>query len=157
MGTSDSNGNAYFLANVNPVDPIAVLLKYLEINYIKTLEIQIGHVTMGSSVTLANNIYASSTALLVTVLSNLYPQWSMDSTFDFVVLQLSMDGSTATSGFGFGSTAAVEDSNALVYIESESAAVFTYADGDVYCVYIAKVMMTTGGAAWSKKTCAISS
>ena len=82
MGTSDLNGNAYFLANYNS---LAVLLKYQESDNSKTFEMQIGN-------TIANNIYASSTSLLVTVLSDLYPLWSVDTDTDYVVFQITLDG-----------------------------------------------------------------
>ena len=42
--------------------------------------------------------------LLVTVWSNLYPQWSLDTDRDFVTMQLDLSASIVTAAFGFGST-----------------------------------------------------
>ena len=109
---------------------------------------------MGSSWVTPNYVYASFSSLLLLMYTNHFPAWSVDTSRDFVVLQLSLDGSSAVSAFGFGSnTGSGEKSHVLEYIETEGAAVVTFLPDVVQCIYLSKVTMISSALVWSKKLC----
>ena len=99
----------------------------------------------------SNKIYASASALLITLSTNVYPQWSVDTDTDFVTLKFDTTVTTATAAFGYGSNTGNEQTHSLVYIEAEDAAVVTFYEQHFKYEYVTKVVMATGGAAWSKK------
>ena len=130
------------------------LIKLRESDYSIVLEKEYGHVALAGATVRPNYVYASSSSLLLLLYTDFSPAWSVDTDRDFVVLKLSLDGSSVVSAFGFGSnTGTGERSHGVEYIETEGAAVLTFYAHNVQCMYLSKVTMSTSALEWSKKLC----
>ena len=85
-------------------------------------------------------------------MSNVYPGWSQDTNFDYVTMQLDLSGASVIAAFGFGTTIGTQETSpALVYEESEGAAVISLRVISSQELYVAKVTMGTPTLLWSKK------
>ena len=63
----------------------------------------------------------------MTLTSTVYPGWSSHGGYDYVLFQLSTDGTTANAAFGFGG-ATQSGSYTMAYLEAESAVLVPYND-----------------------------
>ena len=64
-----------------------------ESDYSIIMETEIGHATITPATSYFESLYASTNSFLITVKTNIYPGWSLDSNYDFIVISLELDGS----------------------------------------------------------------
>ena len=79
-----------------------ILIKVRESDFVFEFEKEYSHVSQGGFTTLAYQVYASATSLLLTFGTD-HSSWSPDTDYDFIVMQVDLTGANVLAAFGFGS------------------------------------------------------
>ena len=143
--TSDGNGFTYLYSTI---DKYLHILKVQESDYSHVFEKRYSNAQTTGGVK-GIQVYASTSTLILLLSSDVYPGWSSNGVNDYVVFQMSTDGTTANAAFGFGSVP-WSSSQAMVYMDSEGAVIVPYNDYEGQKIYFAKVTVSTSSIVWSK-------